>query len=276
MHKRLRIVDFVSRDQYCHFARSEIGHRPNEDLHSHDFHELFWIERGRGWHLPEGRQSPLDTGDLVLVAPDDVHGFTAERGNSFRMVNLAFSTSHWNGFRRRYLNGRSDPFIGPRRFHLQRSELTWLSACTDELGAGDRSRAALDRLLLNLLRLIHRLGTAKGVKHPPPWLSAAVTALADPHRFRAGPSALVAHTGRSHEHVARAVRLHYATTPTGLVNRARMAWAAQRLATSHDTPLEVCLACGLENLGHFYRLFRSAHAASPEAWRQRQSQVLGG
>ncbi len=276
MARKLRIADFVPRGQYCHFARNEFNQSAQPDVHCHDFHEIFWVERGSGWHLPDGRRAPLTAGDLVLVAPDDVHGFVAERGDGFRLVNIAFASSHWADLRRRYLTGRRDPFTGPRRFHVERGDLAWLSSCTDDLDAGDRSRAAVDRLLLNLFRLIDRLGANDRQAQPPDWLTAAVTALAEPARFRAGPVALVAHTGRTHEHVARAVRRHYGTTPTNLVNRTRMAWAAQRLASTSDNPLDVCLACGLTNLGHFYRLFRAAHGASPEAWRRRQREVLGG
>jgi AraC family cel operon transcriptional repressor len=277
MVRRLRIRDFVPAGQHCHFARSEIGPRDDPGLHRHDFHEVFWIERGRGWHTPGGRRAPLEAGDLVLVAPDDAHGFTADRGGRFRLANLAFASAHWEGLRRRYRPGRPDPFAGPRRFRLGRGDLAWLGGCCDGLAAGDRSRAALDRLLLNLLHLLDRLGAAEPRDAAAPaWLGAAVAGLAEPARFRAGPAALVSHAGLSHEHVARAVRRHYGTTPTILVNRARMAWAARQLAESDATPLDVCLACGLENLGHFYRLFRAAHGASPEAWRRRQREVLGG
>jgi len=276
MSKRLLIADFVPRGQHCHFARTDFRGRHDPTLHHHDFHEVFWIERGTAWHYPGGRKSPLNTGDLVLVAPDDIHGFTADREPGFRLVNIAFASSHWLELRRRYLIGREDPFSGPRHFSLARGNLAWLSSCTDDFEAGARSHAALDRFLLNLLRLIDRLQIIEHGVHPPEWLSAAVATLSDPIRFRAGPAALIAHTKRTHEHVARAVRRHYGTTPTALVNRARMAWAAQRLATSDESPMTVCLGCGLDNLGHFYRLFRAAHGASPEAWRRRQREVLGG
>jgi len=276
MSKRLLFANFVPRGQHCHFARTDYRAAHDPTLHCHDFHEVFWVERGAGWHYPDGRKTPLNTGDLVLVAPDDSHGFTADRAHGFRLVNLAFASPHWAELRRRYRPNCADPFTGPRRFNLARGDLAWLSSCTDELDAGARSRAALDRFLLNLLRLIDRLQVTEHGVHPPEWLTAAIATLADPVRFRAGPAALIAHTKRTHEHVARAVRRHYGTTPTALVNRARMAWAAQRLATSDEPPMAVCLGCGLDNLGHFYRLFRSAHGASPEAWRRRQREVLGG
>jgi AraC family cel operon transcriptional repressor len=276
MAKRLLIRNFMPRGQFCNYARREFRRQSGPELHCHDFHEVFWIERGSGWHFPDGRKAPLNAGDLVLVAPDDVHGFSAERDSGFCMVNMAFSSGHWTDLLRRYFSNDVDPFTASRRFHLDRGDLAWLSTCADELNAGDRSRAAVDRMLLNIMHLLKRLNAGDGNETIPDWLGEAVKALADPARFRAGPGALVAQTKRSHEHVARAVRRHYGTTPTSLVNRARMAWAAQRLAESDDSPLDVCLACGLTNLGHFYRLFRATHGASPEAWRQRQREVLGG
>jgi AraC-like DNA-binding protein len=36
------------------------------------------------------------------------------------------------------------------------------------------------------------------------------------------------------------------------------------------------LNCGFESLGHFYRLFRAAHAMTPRAYRLRHQAIIRG
>jgi AraC family cel operon transcriptional repressor len=76
---------------------------------------------------------------------------------------------------------------------------------------------------------------------------------------------------RSPEHVAREFRRYLNWTPTDVINDARMSYAADRLAASDDKITTIALDCGLENLGHFYRLFQARYGCTPRAYRVRQN-----
>lgn len=274
----LRIADFVAAPAACHFHRNLITPRSVLNGHRHDFLELFWIEEGSGWEEVDGRRHELRAGTLGLVAADDRHGFGSDSAAGFRLANLAFPVSTWQALRSRLFADRTDPFApgAPRRFDLGPTAARELTALADEFDDGRRTLAALERFLLNLLRLLERLAPHRD--HPAPdWLAHALARLAaEPRLLVDGPHALVALCGRSPEHVAREARRRTGRTPTDLVNDARIAWAARRLVESDDDPLALCLACGLSNLGHFYKLFRERLGDSPGRWRARQRRIVVG
>ncbi|HYE04303.1 MAG TPA: AraC family transcriptional regulator [Planctomycetota bacterium] len=275
--KRLRIANFVPAGQHCHFAHQVVKPTHSSESHRHDFLELFWITEGSGWERIGDVRRPVAQGSLVFVAMDDDHGFGAEPGTSYRMTNLAFRAEAWRELHERTLQGVPDPFAAGARRHLALSaeELAALGGFAAELEAGARTRAALDRFLLNLLWLVRAHLTAPTASAPPAWLARALAALADdPRRLQAGANALVAATGKSAEHVAREARRHYGRTPTDLVNDARIAWAARRLTESDARIIDLCLDCGLSNLGHFYRLFRARVGETPHRWRARHRGIV--
>jgi AraC family cel operon transcriptional repressor len=275
MSRHLRIGEFVRPPDACHFHRARVRPGLPPDPHTHDFTEVFWIEEGDGWEMLDRVPRAVRTGSLALVHPRDEHSFGADAGHALNLANLAFPVSAWEELRRRCFVGEDDLFAAdaPRRFELSADDLAELMAFGDELDAGARTRAALERFLLNLA---HLLAHRRRATPAPAWLSDAVSRLREPEQLQRGTHALVALCARSPEHVAREARRCYGKTPTDLVNDARIAWAARRLIASEQPIIDICLECGLSNLGHFYRLFRDRHHASPQRWRERQRRIVQG
>ena len=108
----------------------------------------------------------------------------------------------------------------------------------------------------------------------PAWLATACQEIEKQENFSLGTEQFCELAGRSAPHVARAVRRHLGQTPTDLVNAARLKYAASKLATSDESILDIALDCGLENLGHFYKLFRGQFSASPRQYRVAQQQIV--
>ena len=52
-------------------------------------------------------------------------------------------------------------------------------------------------------------------------------------------------------------------TPTRLINEMRMRHAATALSTTQQEIIDICYDCGLENVGHFYTLFRQTYGMTP-------------
>ena len=108
----------------------------------------------------------------------------------------------------------------------------------------------------------------------PGWLRAALTKLAEPPHFLAGPRGLARLAGRCPEHVNRALRQHYGLTATEAVNRARLDHAARLLRVGAGEIADVALDCGFNNLGHFYELFGARFDQTPRAYRRRHHAVV--
>jgi AraC family cel operon transcriptional repressor len=88
-----------------------------------------------------------------------------------------------------------------------------------------------------------------------------------PENFSQGVERFLRLCGRSREHAARSVRRHLKTTPTAYVNRLRMAHARRQIEMGGQDILNIALDCGINNLSHFYHLFRIATGLTPRAYR---------
>ncbi len=86
--------------------------------------------------------------------------------------------------------------------------------------------------------------------------------------------ALARLAGRSPEHISREFRRYLDRTPTEVINDARTSHAADRLATTDDDIFSIVLGCGLENVSHFYRLFRARYICTPRVYRLRQQSAI--
>ena len=243
-------------------------------LHTHDFHEVFWVEAGTGSMGTATGALPLAAGMLFLVKAADAHGFSGNPGSSLRVVNLAFAMTDWDELIARYRPG-DDPLDWPahrRQRHLTAEQLGTLNRAADDLDRGLRDRLASERLLVTVLSLLRETPQHTAI---PAWLSDGLRALNE-GRWRGGTAALVAASGRSREHVARVCRELLDTTPTALVTDARLRHVARRLLESDQPIAAITEETGLTNLAHFYRLFRRTYGVSPGVWRQRHRQVMGG
>lgn len=256
-----------------HINRPFIERTAPKAFHDHEFFECFWILSGGCTHYINGVIARVETGTLVFIRPADVHAFQNIDGPPCQMINVAFTADTAAHLRSRYtveLGGRffwSEERM-PASFQLDPAQLRDLSLLEQGLDRGTRSLARIESFLLMLMTDL-LASAAEEPTEAPDWLTRACEAIADPVALREGVSALVDLTGRSHEHVSRTFRRLFGQTPSAYVNALRMNVAARRLTESDAPILDIALDCGVEDLSHFYRLFRQTHGISPMRYRRR-------
>jgi AraC family cel operon transcriptional repressor len=239
-------------------------------LHDHTFHELFWIEEGRGWHHVNGERRALERGSLVLVRADDVHGVACAEGERMRIVNVAFRRELWRARAARlpaewrWWDRRE---ATRREWRLDALRVERLRALAQDLAAGARDVVTIEAFVAGVAAMLANVerGTGGGV---PEWLRAACSRLQEPGAAREGTRGFAALAGCSPAHLAREVRRHLGCTPTDMVNEARLAQAAHALVTSDATLIVVAEEAGFGNLGHFHRRFRARFGTTPHAYRR--------
>lgn len=265
--QRIRWSSLV-RDEAFHLGRTPYRRGAVFPMHDHDFAEVCWLAAGSGrWrHRTAAGECLLEVGDLLVLRPQDAHA-VAVAGDGFSLVNLAFPVASLIHLRERYgidLVARS-----PEPHHLPAGSLAWLDEAVRRLAHGPRTLVALERFLIDLAGL---LAPAEGSPAPPgcpPWLQELVRRLAAGELLEQGVSQLAAAAGCSRGHLARACMAHLGCTATELLNRHRLARASSRLAIDDASITAIAADCGLANLSHFYRLFRTATGMTPRAWRLR-------
>lgn len=274
---RLSLAYFCRNGLVFHIAKARMRGPTPCQVHTHDFAEVFWIEEGSGIHAVNGTRQPLSRGTLVMMRPNDCHGFRNQPGTAgFTLVNIAFSVATLEFLRNRYFAGLNSFFWStdalPYSLPLTPAQQSWLHGWADYLGRQPSTQLNIERFLMELLAEL-RVQTSP-VESAPAWLQRALEAVREPRHFNGGAPAFARLAGRSSQHVNRALKQHCGLTATEIVNRARMEHAATELIISTKKIIEICLECGFQNLGHFYQVFQKYHGTTPRSYRLRHRAVL--
>ncbi len=268
---RFRASDYLGERESFHYARKALEVRFPEKAHDHDCFEVFLIERGEALHWINGETQRLGQGHLAFIRPPDAHAFRADRDIGCQIINVMFrpeTAAHLvsrypDDFRGRYFDWDGDL---PEAYELFGSRFERAVNVAQELATSIRSLARIEEFLLTLTnRVVER--SAHPNSTAPRWFSAACQAVRDPTVFRGGAAAFVRVAGRSHEHVCRVTRLELGITPAAFVNRIRIEHSALLLGHGGLPIPEVARECGIENLSHFYRLFRTQYGVTPRQYR---------
>ena len=274
MQKRTFLMrNYLGPGEAFHFARKHLLSSPPRIVHTHDYFECFWIERGAGVHWINGAKQDMRPGFLCFMRPHDTHGVQARGTAPCRLVNVSFPAPSAAHLASRYGDALAGRFFWadtplPSAFRIDAAQRGMLQRLARELEFGPRSLAHIEGFLLGVM--IRVLATPADVgSQVPGWLATACQLAREPEVFRQGARGFVTAAGRSHEHVCRATRQHFGVSPSAYVNRIRMEHATRLLAGSDTTISEIALDCGLENLSHFYRIFRQHYGMTPRAYRRR-------
>lgn len=272
----LTLTGLLPPGQSVLLSRATLDTRRPSGLHDHDFHELIWVQNGRvRHHLPTGREDLVE-GDLLFIRPADAHALQG-RGEAAMVVTLAFPAPLIAALASRHptLSGhlfwQDGP--GPARHRHGPADLAQLNRAALRLERGRRDSLAAEAFLLPLCADLIETAAALPAGLPD-WLAAACIAARDPAIFRDGAAGLARVAGRAHPHVSRSMRRFLGVTPSDYVNALRMDHAARRLAGSGDSLTEIAAECGIPNLSHFHKLFRTRHGMTPAEYRRRHQRDL--
>lgn len=267
----LKIRDFVNTRESYHFARGKLTFEHAPALHTHDFHEIFWIESGRALHCINEEEHEVNKQKCVLVQDKDQHRVHGATEKISEIANLAFPTEEWEMVRQNYFPDEEDVFTWP---HALR-EISWpflshpLSGWAFFLDVDGHPRRRLHAFLIQVAEAALLSRIHLGLRLAPEWLMNAVEKLRDEKVLQGGTQAFCRVAGRSPEHVIRECRRWLKCTPTEILNQRRMEYAARSLAVSAKPIADICYDCGLENISHFYRLFQARFNISPRKYRLR-------
>ena len=268
--------NMARRNEVCLIARKINVRSHKEFRHTHDYYELFYVMTGEGWHGINGARRALEPGMLVFIRPRDCHQLLG-RGSGVEFVNVSFSPtvttplwSHLDGGTKDVYELWERPDM-PWTLYLSAAGRDDFENALERLSRSRRDELSSAAFLMTVLDIARESQTKNSDKSQvPAWLAQVVERIREPEVFREGAAAFAALTGRSLEHVGRQTRRYYGSTPMQLIQRARLAYAAQQLEMGRTNISELSYACGYESLSHFIRLFHKQYGEAPLRYRRRR------
>ena len=276
--KKYKWNKLVALDECYHVGRNPMNRSRTLDVHTHDFAEVFLVESGAGTHVVGPSRIRLQERSLVLLQPPYNHGFVSDQSNRLVLVNIAFSAKTLLFIRNRYFSAEH-PFFSsdsqrPFQTRLSQEQARWFVSSAAELSRLEKSLFRIERFLMNLIHMISGFALETYPPESPAWLRTALEQIREPECFRRGIDGLVDAAGCSREHLSRTVKRLLHTTPSVLVNDARLEYAAMRLSMSVESILDICFDCGFESVPYFYKRFKEKYHLTPRQYRLRSRSVF--
>lgn len=270
------LSDFIQGDETFQIVHREIDVHRNVVMHDHDYYEILWITRGSGYQIVNKQRMALERGDMVMIRPSDTHMIMANKGGLI-FINIAFSADTAELMRVRYFDNPEQYFwskgLLPAKIHIDDQHIDRFTNRAHEAMRHRLSYIQLDSLLLFILRNIIT-DESEYMLDIPIWLYHALAQYKTPKNFKMGREGFAQECGRNIDYINRVVRKHLHMSLTDLLNNRKMQWAALQL-TSLDTPIkEICLNCGFNNLGHFYKVFKQFYTQTPQQYRSSNQQIV--
>ncbi|NOU62442.1 helix-turn-helix domain-containing protein [Paenibacillus sp. LMG 31461] len=261
-----------------HFSISEYEVSRFHDLHGHEFFEMEIILSGKGTQILNGESSQLTPGSVYLLTPVDFHTITPDPGFPLRLINLKF-TEEWLDEELRLLlfsqpNRLSVCCEGEHLADIAKECRRLLAESTESrIGKKQAIRATLDRLLVDLLRMIptdpHPVLENTSIYVPGRIKLRKALNYIDFH-FRE-PITLkqaAAHTPWSPNYFSEKFSTIIGQSFQQYVQEHRLQYAHRLLHNSSLPVTEIALASGFNSLPYFIRCFKSKYGLSPRAGRR--------
>ncbi len=269
---------FLSKDEVFHIARVCINTRNDISYHSHNYAELFWVEKGIGIHYINGDKIRIQADDIVFIRPEDRHTFSSSSKNGLTLVNIAFPANTLEIYRNRYFPTSNRYFWSKSilPFHITVSDklIKRFSSRAEETMRFKRSYMQLDSLLLFILRNIQPLATEQDYSNIPSWLISAIKNYNNTDCFRNGTSGFVELCDRNSDYVNRVIKEVFHQTMTEFVNDIRIKHAADQLILTSIPIKQIAYSCGFESLAHFYKRFRIRYEQTPLEYRKLNQKII--
>lgn len=270
---------YLREDYRLFHLRDELGREV--EGHYHEFYKLVFFRCGRVSYSVDGRQSDLQTGDIVLVPMGSVHRVTADSGVAYERVIVYLSPQ----FVRRMSTPQCDldrcfSVCRERGRHVLRPEREAMRSLWNTMERLERAIAEedfgakllSDSLLTELLIALARQAAAQEDRLAPAHSgdSKAIALLHYINEHLAEDISIDALAERffiSKYHMMRLFRAETGFTIHAYITEKRLL-AAREMIFSGKSAADACYDCGYRDYSAFSRAFKKQFGFSPRGGRQ--------
>ena len=253
----------------------------NQDdaMHDHTFFEIFYMLEGAIGHIINGKSEMLSKGEIYFLKPSDTHCFLRDPNNRSRHRDVIIRAVFF-----RQLcdfidpNLYSDFMSGKLRYKFSLSEKE-LEIFEERLGKISRLLATERKnenlimahakaVCLQLLTIqLDSRENAQIVRSE--WFNSLLNRFNDAECLVSGLDYVLQPFFYSHEHICRVFKDRTGMTLTDYLNLKRLDHAADRLAYTKKSILEISMECGVSSLSYFNKIFKQRYGVTPSHFRKR-------
>lgn len=247
--------------------------------HSHNIWELVLFEKGETSNMVNGKEYIAKPGDVFLLGPPHTHAITFRStphlhrdlyytDEEVRKICAMFSGDLYEKI-------CSDDVL---TFHMsgnsfqtvirQAEKLNSLSVIVGkDNGLGTEELKQISVSVLHFTIGLYRTKLITNTPAYPKWLLDILQILSSPENFTKSVNDIISETYYSHATVSNAFRRYLGVTLSDYLINLRLDYAAELLANTSMTALEICSAVGYDSFSYFIKQFRKKFGVTPHKYR---------
>ncbi len=232
--------------------------------HRHDFFEIVFVLQGNATHNVDGVSTEIKQGQVVFLAPSNVHYFEKQSHN-LDVFCLSILSEKFAKFLSAFdfapVYGKNYTLKNPQ---LQKEILRLPTMLAQ------RQKLLINAIVTDFFSEIIRSEPIENAGVPRN-LQAAIEQIRRPEYIGDGVEKLAELAGYSRMHLGRLIKRHYGKTPVALLHDIRMSLAAEYLEKTSFTVEKIAENIGLSSLSQFHAAFKKRYGCTPYAYRRQQS-----
>lgn len=274
MNERLVLEDFVKPDVFAHIADLILKQNEFTTAHSHNFFEVFVVEKGTFIHDCNGEKTILTKGMGKFIKPKDNHKFIASGKYETNILrNIAISPKIFKQILKigniKLTKSFFDEFVLDEHLLYQFSYKT--NKFMEEYDSSYKN-FLVQSVLSDLI--VYIIDSYSFNKNIPKWLQELYQVMQEDENLVEGLPRLIKLSNRTQEHVTREFSKYYGITPTDFINEIRLKKSAKLLLQTDMLIIAISDKCGFNTLTYYNKLFKKYYGCSPSEYRKRNRKIF--
>lgn len=273
MKQEIKMLTFLNND--VDFA-THLTHEQDTFIHTHSFYEIFYVTEGTIRHIQNGQKILLQTGDMFLLRPNDIHSF--ERIGECTHRDIVISKDFFEAAAN-YINPQLiedvNKGVYPIRMKIDSAEITYLE---NQLNFIKYMSPNVEKNKPYLIKsfIAHILGylyiSDQEEKPPyPRWFQVLLANLNDPAMIKGGTESIMSGINYNYIYVSRVFKKYIGITIGDYLTQRRMDLAKIYLSTTKMNIAKISEEVGYPYPYRFNQVFKQYTGCTPKEYRKKNS-----
>lgn len=273
MKQEIKMLTFLNND--VDFA-THLTHEQDTFVHTHSFYEIFYVTEGTIRHIQNGQKILLQTGDMFLLRPNDIHSF--ERIGECTHRDITISKDFFEAAAN-YINPQLiedvNKGVYPIRMKIDSAEITYLE---NQLNFIKYMSPNVEKNKPYLIKsfIAHILGylyiSDQEEKPPyPRWFQVLLANLNDPAMIKGGTESIMSGINYNYIYVSRVFKKYIGITIGDYLTQRRMDLAKIYLSTTKMNIAKISEEVGYPYPYRFNQVFKQYTGCTPKEYRKKNS-----
>lgn len=252
---------------------TQISNHTNNQDHSHDFFEIFYVLTGPATQTLNGGKTPVYPNELFILRPNDHHSFSSPDLNfihrDFGVKAGAFQEICNTLAPNIYKNIISS--VTSIRFSLTPSKMEELEHLFSliENGNQEEHKEMLSKfILIEILSVFYQQYILISNKSSTSiWIERLVAELKSPYNFCISLNEIISKYPFNRSYLCRAFKKHTGKTPNEYFNDIKLSHAYLQIKTTSLSISHIAYSIGFPHRSFFYKKFKEKYGCSPNDLR---------